>query len=611
MTHIFYFNMSSNLKRTKFYFLIIAILSFVIILVSYNWNITENIYRISSEISQVRIAKLQSPDIRITESPDVRMTERTLANFHEDATRTLTADHIRKTKMRSETGKESGEENDYLKLKSTIHVHKRNETIIKKKYVETMEDSVKDIRPDSNRNSTFTQIIVFDNDDLRTKNSSETSEAGRQVDVSQTKNETAKPSNSVIHDNQKLISESVVQNTLSNETDFNFEKFKNSKEETRQVLNKIHKLKEELTGDHKSSTVIHSKKTRVTRPKHHVTRIKDNGQLPTERDINTFKRIKSRLQNLGLINSAFLMPHNHQDTHNSYNLDSDVTSRPDVCAGCFEKNFRKIINEPNLCDGDVELLFMIASTVARKDSRNAIRKTWCGGCNKPDSKMKLVFVFGNRHDSDENENLLEESEEFHDIIQMDFVDTYANLTYKTMSSLLWSEDYCKQAKYVMKTDDDMYINTELLPLLLKAAPSEKFIGGMCWGPSSPHRDSNSKWYVSFVQYRHSLFPSMCSGTGYVMSRDVVSGVLRQSPNVPFFYLEDVYVAICVKKLGIHPVLLDGFKNTRVDFDPCTYRNQIITAHELNADVLDYVWTESRTCPKVDLTPEMVYRPIPV
>ncbi|XP_053399894.1 beta-1,3-galactosyltransferase 1-like [Mercenaria mercenaria] len=377
--------------------------------------------------------------------------------------------------------------------------------MIKKKDAETMEDRVQDLRPEIKRNSTFTQSTAFKVDDHGTKNSNETTKADRQLDVegkvSQTINETAKSLNSVIHDNRKLISKSVVY--------------------------------------------------------------------------------------------------------------SNVTSRPDVCAGCFKNNFRKIINEPNLCDGDVELLFMIASVAAKKDSRNAIRKTWCGDCNKPDSKMRLVFVFGNKHDFDKNENLLEESKEFHDIIQMDFVDTYANLTYKTMSSLQWSEDYCKQAKYVMKTDDDMYINTELLPLLLKAAPSEKFIGGTCWGPGSPIRNSKSKWYASVVQYRHSRYPAMCSGTGYVMSRDVVSGILQTSPNVPFFYLEDVYIAICANTLGLHPVKLKGFKNNRARFDPCSYRNQIITSHRLNAHDLHYEWTESRTCPKADLRPEMVYKPFPV
>ena len=52
----------------------------------------------------------------------------------------------------------------------------------------------------------------------------------------------------------------------------------------------------------------------------------------------------------------------------------------------------------------------------------------------------------------------EESEGFQDIIQGNFHDSYHNLTYKNVFGLLWVSTFCEQAEFVIKTDDDMYID---------------------------------------------------------------------------------------------------------------------------------------------------------
>ena len=50
-----------------------------------------------------------------------------------------------------------------------------------------------------------------------------------------------------------------------------------------------------------------------------------------------------------------------------------------------------------------------------------------------------------------------------------FQDIYYNLTLKTVMGLKWSSIYCSQAKYVMKTDDDIFVN---VPLLHRVAVKE-------------------------------------------------------------------------------------------------------------------------------------------
>ena len=62
-------------------------------------------------------------------------------------------------------------------------------------------------------------------------------------------------------------------------------------------------------------------------------------------------------------------------------------------------------------------------------------------------------------DSWEEQQLLKwESEHFEDIIQGDFGDSYHNLTYKNLMGKLWVTQFCTQAEFVIKTDDDVFID---------------------------------------------------------------------------------------------------------------------------------------------------------
>ena len=314
---------------------------------------------------------------------------------------------------------------------------------------------------------------------------------------------------------------------------------------------------------------------------------------------------------------------------NLYNkrLKDAVPARNDSCVNCSKNDFKIILSQEKMCKTPtkIDILILISSAPSEYAQRRTIRQTWGSRCNPIDSRIKCVFVIGNFHndsanidnirtfpskvvvDSYNNSQLRKESEEFKDIVQFDFIDSYGNLTYKTLSGLKWAVNACASAEYVMKTDTDMFVNTELLPLLVQAAPRTLFMGGFCWGPSFPHRDIFSKWFVSYKSYRHHQFPPMCSGTGYIMSRDVVQLILRKSLNVPFFHLEDVYISLCIQKTAITPVKLAGFSNLMTKFEDCDlYKNNVITSHYMNPEVLYEYWQKLKSC-NISISPEEVYR----
>ncbi|XP_070178796.1 uncharacterized protein [Littorina saxatilis] len=273
--------------------------------------------------------------------------------------------------------------------------------------------------------------------------------------------------------------------------------------------------------------------------------------------------------------------------------------RKDICAHCFHSNFPVLIDHPSYCHDlspTTIVLLLISSAPMNGEKRQAIRHTWGAKCQDPASTHRCLFVLGDSQSTEVNDKLRKENEEFKDILQFGFKDAYSNLTYKTLTSLHWVSRQCGEVSYVMKTDDDMWVNTELIPALLTATPRKDFMGGFCWGNSSPNRDTQSKWYVPLRSFRHPSFPPMCSGTGYIMSGDVARKVVAASEDIPFFHLEDVYVALCLQKYDIRPRRIQGFNNVYVNFDPCQYRHKVMTSHQVPTYMLEQYWKQAQQCP---------------
>ncbi|XP_060082846.1 uncharacterized protein LOC132562136 [Ylistrum balloti] len=276
---------------------------------------------------------------------------------------------------------------------------------------------------------------------------------------------------------------------------------------------------------------------------------------------------------------------------------SDNENKADVCDSCFKNDFKYLINPESMCkhSGDLDLLIVVSSAPSDRNARDSLRKTWASTSMMKSMNMKCVFFVGIIDNHQTQRSLKEESEQYHDIVQLQFKDSYSNLTYKTLSELRWVSEFCANTKYVMKTDSDMFVNTYILPNILKGISNARFIGGHCWGPSPPHREANSKWYVSYKSYRHSSFPPMCSGTGYIISLDLVLEILQISKNIPYFHLEDVFIALCIKKLNVKPVYLQGFSNMRTPYDACRYRYKVVTSHEIAPNLLVNYWENMLKC----------------
>ena len=108
------------------------------------------------------------------------------------------------------------------------------------------------------------------------------------------------------------------------------------------------------------------------------------------------------------------------------------------------------------------LVVVVCSDLPNYLGRQAIRDTW--GTQAKGIGVRVFFLVGKRAMT-KIDRLAEESDEHGDIIQEDFIDTYANLTLKSLALLRWAHQAFSGGdrwQHVLKTDDDVYINMPAL-----------------------------------------------------------------------------------------------------------------------------------------------------
>ncbi|NXQ30665.1 B3GT2 galactosyltransferase, partial [Alaudala cheleensis] len=250
-------------------------------------------------------------------------------------------------------------------------------------------------------------------------------------------------------------------------------------------------------------------------------------------------------------------------------------------------SFTFLINEAEKCKDKTPFLVLLISTrAAELQLRSAIRQSWGDEAAVPGADIVRLFMLGIEGKAANKELLLRESEQYHDIIQQDFLDTYNNLTLKTLMGMRWVASYCSGTRFAMKTDSDVFVNTVyLIEKLLRPLPplTQNYFTGHLMKGHRPIRSKASKWYISEKEFPGNSYHPFCSGTGYVFSGDLAAKIVNASLMIKYIHLEDVYVGFCLnaKGVGIAPAPHSLFNLHKVQFSPCVY-SKIITSHHIQA-----------------------------
>ena len=209
-----------------------------------------------------------------------------------------------------------------------------------------------------------------------------------------------------------------------------------------------------------------------------------------------------------------------------------------------------IENQPYMCSESEDvpkgtyLLVMVHSYPAHKERRHAIRETWARIVRNYDNAahVSLLFVLGISIRDKDNTKVKTEVKLYRDIIMGNFSDTYQTLSTKSMFSLRWATTYCAEAKFILKTDDDVYLNiSRLLTELQEFHGPKPLLMGYRYNQAPVMR--HGQWKVDFNQFAADSFPPYCSGVAYVMSSSTLWSLLNsyvQLKQKSILQIEDVF-----------------------------------------------------------------------
>lgn len=237
----------------------------------------------------------------------------------------------------------------------------------------------------------------------------------------------------------------------------------------------------------------------------------------------------------------------------------------------YESGFSVPHEELCLDNGrELKVLVLITSAPDHQKHRLAVRQTWGHFGVRRD--VVLAFMVGRTLNGDTQANLDRENDLYGDIIQANFIDHYSNLTLKTISMFEWVKTYCSESHFVLKTDDDMFINMPLLISFVDSKSTEQRVlyGRMAKG-WKPVRNKKSKYYIDASTYSRTRYPDFLTGPAYLFTSDVVEDIYHKTLDTTFFPLEDVLVTgIVGESLKLRRVGDSRFRNEKIKLtDTCS------------------------------------------
>ncbi|XP_045159394.2 beta-1,3-galactosyltransferase 1-like isoform X1 [Mercenaria mercenaria] len=206
-----------------------------------------------------------------------------------------------------------------------------------------------------------------------------------------------------------------------------------------------------------------------------------------------------------------------------------------------------LLENPVLCTSVVNLsvLVIVHSAPTHQERRQTIRETWTNNSYYHNvGTVRVLFLLGAVKKMSLQATIENEFDKHADILQGDFIDDYHNLTYKGVMAYKWLSEKCRNAKIILKVDDDVIVN--MFYFLSKYMPSfvtkKKYMSCRRFHKNKIMRTRRSKWYVmeSFFS-NQTAYPDYCQGFVVIITNDLVPALYKSATETPFFWVDDVYL----------------------------------------------------------------------
>ncbi|XP_043078258.1 beta-1,3-galactosyltransferase 2 [Puntigrus tetrazona] len=265
----------------------------------------------------------------------------------------------------------------------------------------------------------------------------------------------------------------------------------------------------------------------------------------------------------------------------------------------YPRKYKFIIDQPEICEQQKPFVVIIVPVPPwDTEARSGIRRTWGGEKLIGDKAVLVLFIMGLHSGNDQEalqEKLQNESQQYQDLLQSNFLDSYKNLTIKTMMMMEWLNKSCLQASFAVKVDADVLLNmNNLINMLVSLNPvPTNYMTGLVWYGNIVIRNPENKFYIPYDVYSRDTYPPYPLGMCYIISLDLPQKFLQESKHIKAIYIEDAYLGMCLERLGIVPMQppnMEQFVVTLPQYNRCYYSG-LIAVLTANTNQMTSYWTD--------------------
>ncbi|KAK6108661.1 Galactosyltransferase family protein [Brugia pahangi] len=239
---------------------------------------------------------------------------------------------------------------------------------------------------------------------------------------------------------------------------------------------------------------------------------------------------------------------------------------------------------------NVSVFYIIRTHPGNIRWRSIIRSTWAGSL-----KHSLIFVLGVEKLGGINELVELEAKKYDDLIVFDMIDTYNNMTLKSLNILSWIVRNCQAPRFFMQGDPDIVaFPDEIASYTSKLDANLIAVYGKCWKGAKAHREDSSKWALNSLIYPSVTYPTYLAGGAWLFSHSTANRLLMalEKP-LSYVHIDDMLISgifaelmdvrrVCLKTVGY----LYEFSLKQCRDDPILAVLQL-EDHEILNTILDY------------------------
>eukprot|EP00300_Choanocystis_sp_HF-7_P005424 c14076_g1_i1.p1 GENE.c14076_g1_i1~~c14076_g1_i1.p1 ORF type:complete len:335 (+),score=79.07 c14076_g1_i1:68-1006(+) len=186
-------------------------------------------------------------------------------------------------------------------------------------------------------------------------------------------------------------------------------------------------------------------------------------------------------------------------------------------------------------------------------ARDAIRATWASEKSQQDNDFDVKFMIGELKPGQAGleETLKQET----DVVRLQgFQEDYYNLTAKALHTYTWA--YEQGYKYIMKVDDDTFVNGPNFRAFMASHKNPNIYGGVLTRDSPTPKNEQSRWYL-YDQYPHDTLPPYAIGAAILLGDRALKYISDHKDQLALYRIEDAAAGIWLQDLKLEMVSMGG------------------------------------------------------